>query len=78
MTLHQPKLLLIGLMERISTANPSKYRSPPAELSSHRGVVAVAAAAEGGEEVSEVVVVVDPTLTLKEETGLVPTALAAT
>lgn len=79
MTLHQPKLLLIGLMERISTANPSKYHSPPAELSSHRGVVVVvAAAAEGGEEVSEVVVVVDPTLTLKEETGLVPTALAAT
>lgn len=30
-------------------ANPSKCRSPPAELSSHRGVVV--AAAEGGEEV---------------------------
>lgn len=57
-------------------ANPSKCRSPPAELSSHRGVVV--AAAEGGEEVSEVVVVADPTLTLREETGLVPTALAAT
>lgn len=58
-------------------ANPSKYRSPPAELSSHRGVVVVAAA-EAGEEVSEVVVVADPTLTLREETGHVPTALAAT
>lgn len=59
-------------------ANPSKYRSPPAELSSHRGVVVAVAAAEAGEEVSEVVVVADPTLTLREETGHVPTALAAT
>lgn len=33
-------------------ANPSKYRLPPAELSSHRGVVVVVVvAAEGGEEV---------------------------
>lgn len=59
--------------------NPSKCHSPPAELSSHRGEVA-----EGDEEVSEVVVVVvvvvvaDPILTLREETGLVPTALVAT
>jgi len=44
-------------MVKISTANKSKYHLPLAELSSHREEVD-----EGG-EVSEVVVVEDPTLT---------------
>lgn len=57
MTRPLPKLLLIGLMVKISTANKSKYHLQPAELSSHREEVD-----EEG-EVSEVVVVEDPTLT---------------
>lgn len=65
-------------MARSSMANPSKYHLPLAELSSHREE-GVAAVEEGGEEeVSEVVVVVDPALTLREETGPVPTALVET
>ena len=77
--LHLPKLLLIGLTAKNSKANPSKYHLPPAELSSHREEVE-----EEGEEVvveeEEVseVVVEDLTLTLREETGPVPTALVAT
>lgn len=78
MTRPRPKLLLIGSTARNSAANPSGCRLPPAEPSSHREE-----AEEGGEEeVSKVVVVVvvveDPTLTLREETGPVPTALVAT
>lgn len=45
-------------MAKNSMVNPSKYRLPPAELSSHREVEE-----EEGEEVLEVVVVEDPTLT---------------
>lgn len=74
MTRRLPKLLSTGLMARSSRANPSKYHLPPAELSSHREEEVE----EAGEEVSEVVVVEALTLTLREETGRVPTALAAT
>lgn len=55
-------------------ANPSKYPLLPAELSSH----SEEEVEEEDEEVSEVVEVEDPTLMLREETGPVPTALAAT
>lgn len=58
-------------------ANPSKYRLPPAELSLHREEVEEEAE-EAGEEVSEVVAAEALTLILREETGPVPTALAAT
>lgn len=89
MTRPLPKLLLTGLMARSSTANPSKYHLPPAELSSHREEEEQEEQEEevveegDEEEVSEVVAVEeeaeeDPTLTLKEETGPVPTALVAT
>jgi len=63
-------------MARSSRANPSKYHLPPAELSSHREEEEVVE--EAGEEVSEVVAVEAPTLTSREETGRVPTALAGT
>ena len=79
MTRPLPKLLLIGLMARSSVGNPSKYHLPPAELSSHREEEELVE--EGDEEeVLEVAVVVveDPTLTLKEETGPAPTAPVAT
>lgn len=51
MTLLLPKLLLIGLMARNSTANPSKYHLLLEELSSLNEE-----AGEVVEEVSEVVV----------------------
>lgn len=81
MTLPLPKLLLTGLMARTSMARHSKYRLPPGELSlpnEEVGEVHVEVVLELEVEVSEVVVAVDPTLTLKEGTGLVPTALVAT
>lgn len=67
-------------MAKNSTVNLSKYRSPPVEPSSHREEVEVVVDEEEEDvvEVSEAVVVEDPTLTLRGETGPAPTALVAT
>lgn len=86
-----PKRPLSGLTEKNSKGNPSKCLLPPEELSSRRGV-ALQEEEEVAEEVLEavvvdvglevaaeaVVVVVDPTLTLREGTGHVLTVLVAT
>jgi len=78
MTRPLPKLPSIGSTARNSAANLSECHLPPAELSSRREEVDEGVDEEE-EEVSKVEVVVeDPTLTLREATGPVPTALVET